>query len=319
MKKQAAAEKAAAEAAEAKEYNWESDPIGYREKFPAIAKTQELGEKVGERVRALAANGAIGQQAKLSKQISEEGDWMDRFRPYRLTGNGVADGFADGVGREDPRTQTIKVSGDFTAAEKFDGWRKGYTYTMGEKGRGYYLLKSLDKSDDKYVVKPGLFVPGGVKKDAETAYGEEYWSFAIPFLGKDRRGDTGESEPSAARDSFGGRFAFFDVFKSPPDSKEAEEAAAMRKAYDARVKKEKREAREEIPLETGVLTGPSDPRDALKWLGPIDRAPQVVKAEMEAAAKAEAEAKAKEAAEAKAKAEAEKKAKEEEEKAKAAA
>ena len=41
------------------------------------------------------------------------------------------------------------------------------------------------------------------------------------------------------------------------------------------------------------------------------RAPQVVKAEMEAAAKAEAEAKAKEAAEAKAKAEAEKKAKEE--------
>jgi hypothetical protein len=52
QRKQAAAQKAAEEAAEAKKYNWESDPIGYREKFPAIAKTQELGETVGERVPA---------------------------------------------------------------------------------------------------------------------------------------------------------------------------------------------------------------------------------------------------------------------------
>ena len=70
---------------------------------------------------------------------------------------------------------------------------------MGEKGRGYYLKKE----DDTYVVKPTILAPGGVKKNAESAYGEEYWSYAIPSLRPECRSERCQGAHSSSDLVFG--------------------------------------------------------------------------------------------------------------------
>jgi len=256
---QAQAERYAAEYAESRELDWANDPSGFKNNA-FIGRLMEKGEEFGEKVRPLG-------QGLLPRTDGSPSVYNDKYLE---------------VASQEEKKPSLKVSGDFTAAKKFDGPRKGYVFTSRAKGKGYY--RKSDDDDDQYVVKPTLFAPIGVEKGAESAAGDKYWTYAIPFLGEERRAGQRPATkavpagPEPLKSRYGAqqiKRIFGQRVEGDKVTPEEEKAAALREAYEKRTKDEKKVKKEEKKpqLEQGTVVLSPDPRDALRELGPIDKEP----------------------------------------------